>query len=1131
MYNSNYYKEILSKLEKLNKREFVFFASIGIQISIFIGAAVFIIFCLLEMAAHFSSSVRTFLFFIFLVSFIGSFLNFFLLPVLKYFNIVGKANHQKTAERVGRNFPSIKDDLLNAMQLVSVNNSTYKYSDKLINAAFLQVYEKTKQIKFESIISFKKAKDYLLYFICFLIFCTALILFVPGLQSASGRLINFNQGFIPPQKFVFHVEPGNSQVTKGEDLTISVSITGEKPIEIYLDIKDTEQTDFEPILLKPDSFGNFKYQIKAVRNSFKYFASAEDIKSEEYLIDVIDRPIIKTLDVTVNSPSYSGIPKVNQIDNGNVSALIGSKVEIKLSSTKRLKNVELFFSDSTKSNLNIGDQNAEGSFKISKDKNYQILLTDINGNKNSLPINYTIKALFDSYPSIEIINPNKDVDLSNDNRLPLFAKISDDYGFTKLVLNYRLTSSKYRQPQKGFSAMEIPFDKNQKESDINYIWNLTPLNLTAEDVVTYYLEIFDNDFVSGPKSAKSAEFAVRVPSLDEILAKADNTHAEAQENLKETLKEAEDLKKTLEKIDQDLKQNKKEISWEEKEKIEKSLDRFEKIQSKIEDTKKQLAQMQQDLQSNNLLSKETLEKYMELQKLMDEFSSDEMKKAMERMQNMLQSLDRKQVQEAMKNLEFNEDVFKKSIERTINLLKRLQIEQKIDELVKRTDDLSNKQEDINKQTNENNLSNKQEKDHLSNKQNEVSNDLDKFDKEMENLSEMMKSLEDMPKEQLEKLKEEFKKQKNQQLSQEASKNIQLGQKMPAEQHQSQLSKNMQEMNKEMQQLQQSINQKNLMQTFTDMMKVMDNMVTLSKQQEELKNETQQSDQISSNSVNEKTQKQDEIQENLDKITQMMSDISQKTFAVSPEMGKEMGDAKREMERAMQAMQNRNTNLAALSQGNAMESINKAATMMKSSIESMMKGNGQSGGGMMSLMQQLNQMSMQQMNLNNLTQMLQQNRHGELTSQQQAQLQRLAQQQELIRKSVEQLNKEAKESGEASKIPADLEHVAQQMHEVISGMNTEKLDDNLIQKQERILSKLLDAQRSINERDYEKNRESNTGKEIARKSPQDLNLSSDQGKNQIKDELNRAVQEGYTKDYEELIRNYYEALQKENVNDN
>jgi hypothetical protein len=235
-----------------------------------------------------------------------------------------------------------------------------------------------------------------------------------------------------------------------------------------------------------------------------------------------------------------------------------------------------------------------------------------------------------------------------------------------------------------------------------------------------------------------------------------------------------------------------------------------------------------------------------------------------------------------------------------------------------------------------------------------------------------------------------------------------------------------------------------------------------------------------------------------------------------------------MQQSIQSLQNRNGSLAANSQGEAMKSLNEAASMMKGTMEAMMQGGG-SGGGMMSLMQQLQQLSAQQMNLNGMTQMLQQMQQGQLTPGQQGELQRLAQQQELIRKSLGQLNQEAKLSGESKKIPADLEKVLNQMHEVLTDMNSEKLDDDLIQKQERILSKLLDAQRSINERDFEKERKSNTGENIVRKSPTGLDLFSNEGKDKLKDALNKAVKEGYAKDYEELILKYFDAVQKEEMN--
>jgi hypothetical protein len=104
-----------------------------------------------------------------------------------------------------------------------------------------------------------------------------------------------------------------------------------------------------------------------------------------------------------------------------------------------------------------------------------------------------------------------------------------------------------------------------------------------------------------------------------------------------------------------------------------------------------------------------------------------------------------------------------------------------------------------------------------------------------------------------------------------------------------------------------------------------------------------------------------------------------------------------------------------------------------------------------------------------------------------------------------------------------------MQEVITDMQGEKLDDDLIQKQEHILSKLLDAQKSINERDFEKERESRTGKTVLREFPAELDLSSPNSLNKIRDELNKAVKEGYSRDYEDLIRKYYEILQNENFN--
>jgi hypothetical protein len=1106
---SGSYQEIINKLERKTRKEYLLLASIGALITILLSVAVYFNFAFLESVFHFSSPVRSWMFFLFIVIAIGAAASTIIFPLLKYFRFFRRTDYFSTAQEIGTYYPLLKDDLVNAMQLVEGRGS-YFYSSVLIDAAFEKVYEKSRSLHFDEIVDFRKLRKLFLYTVIPALFMILLLLFVPSLNAAAVRLNNFDKEFTAPPAFTLTVYPGDASITKGDNFEIKVTAAGKVPEEISIAVKSDEQTDYKLENIIPDSAGVFQFKINSVRTSLSYFAASGDIRSTEFRVEVTDKPLIKNFELTIKPPAYSGLPEVVQKDNGNISALNGSSVSIKLSSNKELSQAYINFDDSVKNNLRINYQSALGEFRVRRDETYKIFLVDQSNNGNDAPITYSIKALSDAYPFIEMIEPEGDVNLSNDNRVPFQLKISDDFGFSKLVINYRITGS---DNQDDFKSVEIPIDKNKKEADVAHIWNLSSLSLGTNDVVNFYLEVFDNDRVTGPKSSKTSSYNIRIPSLQELLAMADKKQNKVSKDLENTLKESEELKKTLTKIDNDLKQDKKELSWQEKEKLQDALDKFEQLQEKMKESGKDLSEMQKDMQKNDLLSKETLDKYMQLQKLFDELSGEEYKKAMEKFREQLQNMDRKAAQDALENMKLNEENFRKSIERTLSLLKRVKIEQKMNEMVKRSEEMNKNLEDMMKNESENS----------SKKQENMTDQLKKMEEDLEKLKKDMEGMEDMPEKELGDLSEEFEKQQNEELSKQASEDMKQNKMQQAKQKQSQLSKNMQNFSKQMQQLQQQMMEQNQMEAFADMMRMLENLITLSRQQEELKKETQQSYENSNSDNN--AERQSKLQRSLDNLMKELGEMSQKTFAVTPEMGKALGDAKREMMKALQAMQSRNGSYAANSQGEAMKSLNEAAMMMQGSMESMMQGGGK--GGMMSLMQQMGQMAQQQMGLNNLTQKLQQGNQGQLTPSEQAELQRLQQQQGMIKKSMEELNREAKRTGESKKIPASLESMVKEMQEIISDMDTQRLDDRLIQKQERILSRMLDAQRSLNERDFEKERESNTGENITRESPSELNLNSSKGKERIKDELSRAVNEGYKKDYESLIRRYFELLEKEN----
>jgi DNA-binding FadR family transcriptional regulator len=66
---------------------------------------------------------------------------------------------------------------------------------------------------------------------------------------------------------------------------------------------------------------------------------------------------------------------------------------------------------------------------------------------------------------------------------------------------------------------------------------------------------------------------------------------------------------------------------------------------------------------------------------------------------------------------------------------------------------------------------------------------------------------------------------------------------------------------------------------------------------------------------------------------------------------------------------------------------------------------------------------------------------------------------------------------------------------------------------------------MHEHDYEKKRKAETGTHMARRSPNDIDPNSLEGKSQLHEELLKALEQGYSKDYQELIRKYFEKLEK------
>lgn len=1174
--NDNLYKYLLNKIHNTRRKENYLELLSGVLNTLAITFVVVLLATFIELIANGNSTFRTILAASIFISFVVSFGLFIFPTILKYFGIYRAYDDNKMAIRIGEHFIDVKDNLSNALQLVPISNDPRGVSPHLAKAAFEEIANKVKDKNFNEIIKYDKLKKSFLFFAISLMFLGFANVFFPSsFSSAFSRIVNFNASYLPPVPFELSIEPIEKSIIRGEKTAITVNVKGVAPENISLFIKEENQSEFNGITLKLSDNNNYIYEINSLKNSISFYAECEwygeAIMTEIGNIKVIDKPIIKSLTGKLIFPSYTAqSPSYFNEQNADFTAVVGSRADFSILSNKELKSANILFikkdmniendstqtqNDTTRIRLNVNGKRAEGSLRIGNSGNYFIEITDKDDENNENSILYSVIAAKDAFPSIELISPKQDLEISKTALLPIKVNISDDYGLSKLKLYYRLAQSPYSLPDKNFSSIDIKFTSKELNIEVPYIWDLNKLSIMPEDIYEFYLEVADNDIINGPKKAITQTIAVRLPSLNEVQKESDVLQAKIEKELDKILQEAMEVKKDLEELERNLKNEKnklKEADWKQKKKTEDIAKKQSQLKEKMSDMAKTLEQATEKLQENQMISPETLQKYQELQNLMKQVDSPELRLLQDKMQEAMKKMNQEQLQKALEQFKFDDEQFRKNIERSMKILQRLQAEQKTDALQKRAEELAKQQDELAEDTKKANPNDKEKQNELSKRQDKIQKELNNIEKELKNLEKLMKDIgeNEMPMNDLEQALNDLNSSETNQEMDNSKQNMQSGNNQKSAQSQKKASSNLKKFAQRMQKMKENMQQQNTQEAISKLDKYASDMLELSKRQERIKNNTAKSD-YNSNRIPQYAQEQVENFEAMMGIAQSMSELSQKSFAITPEMANEVSTALKEMRNAVESLADRNVSKSSQSQNSAMGAMNRAASQMQEMSGAMKaqqngscnnpggEGEGSSSGmgnslGM-SMSQRMQEIAAQQQAINQAMQQMMQGSGkgqggGQMNMEQQAEMSRLTDKQGNAKKSIEELAKEQKEfsAGDSKKLN-ELNRIAKEMQEIISDMKQNGVTQDNLRKQERILSRLLDASKSVNDRDFEEQREGKSAQNIFKTSPSEIDFSTQEGKEKTLQDMMKVNQRGYTKDYENLIKSYFESLQKKSGN--
>jgi hypothetical protein len=476
----------------------------------------------------------------------------------------------------------------------------------------------------------------------------------------------------------------------------------------------------------------------------------------------------------------------------------------------------------------------------------------------------------------------------------------------------------------------------------------------------------------------------------------------------------------------------------------------------------------------------------------------------------MEEMDPQKMLDALENFEFDMAAFEEQLDRFIEMFELALAEQKMDEVVKRLEKLVEEQaaiiEELAQDENMDMAS-------LASRERRQEEGFKALEQVMKDAAEAMEKLSPEASQQLSDLaKSELTESTGSDLN-EARTEMQNQNQSSASQSAGQAGGGLDEMLEIAQEIQSEFQEDTVDEMLRKFLALIRNLLYISQEQENLVKETEGLRSRSPKLV-ETAVRQDRILRQNQQFIIQLTELSRETFHISPQIAGAIGRIKTAMDRTIAKLEQKQTSSAKKEMKKILFGLNEIANLLLESANQMQMSG--SGSGMAEFMEKMEQMSQQQQGINQSTINLPQ--LGIMAQQQM--MEQLQKQQEELKKQLEELLGEnrGQESGGLSKANEDME-------EVIEDFRRRQVDRRTQERQQRILSRMLDSQKSLTQKDYSEKRKSNSAEEFIYSGPTGLPTDLGEREMLLINAMESALQEGHSREYQNMMKQYFRSLQQ------
>lgn len=1074
----------------------------------------------LEYFGRFNSIIRGVLLF----SFLG--MNGFILvkyiirPILKLNEYGSRINRYQASSIIGKFFPAVSDRLLNTLQLsdkMDVNSADFE----LLNASVQQKSSTMTTVPFTEAVDLNENKRYILWLVPIVFILGLVGLFSPSvITQGTDRVINFSQEFVVPPPFTFLVKSKGLTIEEGESFVFDVELEGkELPEKVYINSQEGR------FLLSRISKNKFHGKIDRVRNSLIFHFEANQFQSEEYNLSVISKTAISKLQATLNYPTYLG--KESEVIENAGDLILNEGTTVTWSVLTKNTSEVNFITEGQNKTFKNGGFTFKKQYK--QNANGLIVLKNRQSNKRDTTF-FTVDVIKDAYPTIIA---EQVLDTLKDGVRYFSGVVGDDYGLNSLTFVYEILRQDGSSKKEKLSAGKV----FGTESPFNFAVDFRKEQLSLEDKISYYFVVTDNDGVNGSKSSTSRTFEYRLPSLDELNESRDDDRQEEWEGLMDVLKQAEKFKDDLDKLRNETRSSKR-TDWNKQNQVNQLQEDHKSI---LENLKEVQEDMQNSLEEKSQLSeidKELLEQQEMINDLLEELMDEELRDLLDQLEKLMNEQNKDALDKNMEQMEMSADDMKNQLDRSLEMLKRLQVNEKIDDIEKELEELAKEQDKVKeesegkKDVSEKNLEDQKK---IKEKFEELEKDL----KELDSLNQELKTPmelgeEDRPEDQI-----------NDHLN-DAEEKLEKNKGDKAGESQKSASDKMKEMASDLNAKQEQANKKKQEEDIDALRNILESLISLSFDQEFVMGKFSN---VNENDPAYKSYSKDQrrIIDDTKLVRDSLFALAERQPKIAQFIDKELNQIKVNHDLSVEDIDERRRRELKIHQQYVMTSYNNLALLlneslqqMQSQMQSMMQGSGScdkpGGKGQPKSGNSPSSGDMKEMLKKQLEQMKDGgsqpggNEKGDKPGGSKPggqgsmgmgnkQVAKMAAEQSAIRRRLEQLRNELNKDGKGS--GNGLTPLIQELEQQEKDLVNKRLGAHVVERQKRILTRLLDNEKALIERGLDEKRESSEGNNQNNGNQIIFDEYNKEKLRQI--ELLRAVDPAYNKYYKDKANEYFNRV--------